>query len=126
MDHPEHDWLMRLRVEGSGPHWADLGAGRGAFTLALADVLGPAAEIVAVDRDDRALRSNEFAMRARFPASTVRYAVADFTEPLDLSRMDGVVMANSLHFQRDQPRVVAQVRDLLAPGGRLIVVEYNI
>jgi hypothetical protein len=35
-------------------------------------------------------------------------------------------MANSLHFQRDQPAVVRRVRELLVPGGRLVVVEYNI
>ena len=39
----------------------------GAFTLALADLLGPGGRIVAVDRDARALRANEAAVRARFP-----------------------------------------------------------
>jgi ubiquinone/menaquinone biosynthesis C-methylase UbiE len=126
VDHEDHVQLIRDGVERGGTRWADLGAGSGAFTLALADVLGPGAEIVAIDRDHRALRTNEAAMRARFPEANTRYVVADFTAPLDLSELDGVVMANSLHFQRDQPSVLKHVRELLAPAGRLVVVEYNI
>lgn len=106
-------------MEGArGGRWADLGAGAGAFTLALADLLGPDAEIVAVDRDDRALRG----LGPRFETR-----VADFTKPLDLHDLDGVVMANSLHFVRDKERepVLRSVRDMLKPGGRLIVVEYG-
>ena len=44
-------------VEGAGPRWLELGAGEGAFTLALADLLGPGANITAVDRDAGALRN---------------------------------------------------------------------
>jgi SAM-dependent methyltransferase len=126
VNHDDHVWLIRRGVEGGGPVWADLGAGSGAFTLALADVLGASAVIHAVDRDARALRTNEAAMRARFPGVEAHFVSADFTRALDLPELDGVVMANSLHFQRDQPAVVQLVRGLLRPGGRLVVVEYNI
>ena len=56
MDHHDHVALIRAGVEGAGPRWLELGAGEGAFTLALADVLGSAAEILAIDRDAGALR----------------------------------------------------------------------
>ena len=39
------------RPSSAGGTWADIGAGEGAFTLALADLLGPGGRIVAVDRD---------------------------------------------------------------------------
>ena len=34
-------------------------------------------------------------------------------------------MANSLHFQRRKEPVLALVRGMLKPGGRLVLVEYN-
>jgi ubiquinone/menaquinone biosynthesis C-methylase UbiE len=115
----QRDELVAL-IEGGigerGGRWADLGAGEGAFTLALADVLGPDAQIVAVDRDARALRSIGHGIETR---------VADFTKPLDLRDLDGVVMANSLHYVRDRQPVLQSVRAMLKPGGRLIVVEYG-
>jgi ubiquinone/menaquinone biosynthesis C-methylase UbiE len=108
--------LIKDGVGQRGGRWADLGAGEGAFTLALADLLGPDAHITAVDKDARALRAID---------GGVETLVADFTRPLDLHDLDGVVMANSLHFVRDKQPVLEAVRRMLRPGGRLIIVEYG-
>jgi ubiquinone/menaquinone biosynthesis C-methylase UbiE len=126
MNHADHVALIRDGVLRPGGVWADLGSGTGAFTLALAELIGPAGEIYSVDTDRNALREQERAMRARFPALTVHYLTGDFTRPLDLPPLDGIVMANSLHFLRDKERVVRLIRGYLKPGGRLIVVEYNV
>jgi ubiquinone/menaquinone biosynthesis C-methylase UbiE len=126
MNHEDHVRLLRGGVAEPGGIWADLGSGSGAFTLALADLLGPAGEIYSVDKDQGALREQERAMRARFPGTTVHYLVADFTKRLELPPLDGVVMANSLHFQRQKDPVLQLVRGSLNPGGRLILVEYNV
>jgi len=119
----QRDELVALIEGGVGPRvsqkgglWADLGAGEGAFTLALADLLGPDAHIVAVDKDARALRAIGRGIETR---------VADFTKPLDLHDLDGVVMANSLHYVRDKQPVLQSVRAMLRSGGRLIIVEYG-
>src|SRR5258708_3735969 len=98
MDHADHLDLIREGVARGA--WADLGSGGGAFTLALADLLGPGGRILSVDRDGGALRSQRQAMEARFPATAVEYRQADFTRPLELPELDGIVMANSLHFVR--------------------------
>jgi ubiquinone/menaquinone biosynthesis C-methylase UbiE len=108
--------LIEGGVGERGGRWADLGAGEGAFTLALADLLGPSAHIVAIDRDAGALRAIGHGVETR---------VADFTKPLDLHDLDGVVMANSLHYVRDKQAVLESVRAMLRPGGRLIIVEYG-
>ncbi len=126
MDHSDHVNLIRRGVEDGGPRWADLGAGSGAFTLALADILGPGAQVVAIDRDRSALQRNAAAMASQFPDVGVEHRVADFATQLDLPLFDGVVMGNSLHFQRDQLAVVKIVAGYLRPGGRMVVVEYNI
>ena len=126
MQHAEHVALIREGVPaGTGGVWADLGSGWGAFTLALADLLGPGAVIYSVDRDESSLRDQERAMRERFPATSVHYLRADFTRPLDLPPLDGVVMANSLHFHKNKDAVLQLVRGYLKPGGRFVLVEYN-
>ena len=125
MIHKDHVNLLRGGVPEPGGVWADLGSGAGAFTLALADLLGPTGEIYSVDKDRGALKEQEQAMRARFPAVTVHYLVADFAQRLDLPPLDGVVMANSLHFLREKGPVLQLVRGYLKPGGRLMLVEYN-
>jgi trans-aconitate methyltransferase len=112
--------LIRPALAGvaAGSSWADLGAGEGNFPAALRTVL-PAARLVAVDRDRQALER----LAQRLPEAEVRRA--DFREPLGLRDLDGVLMANALHFLRDKRPVLELVRGYLAPGGRLVVVEYG-
>jgi tRNA A58 N-methylase Trm61 len=99
MDHADHVSLLRGGVVPG--EWADLGSGRGAFTLALADLLGPGARIHSIDRDAEALKGQREAMARRFADAHVDYRRLDFTGSLDLPPLDGVVMANSLHYVRD-------------------------
>jgi SAM-dependent methyltransferase len=127
VEHAEHVGLLRGGVMVRGGTWADIGAGEGAFTLALADLLGPGASIVAVDRDAGALRRNAAAVAAGFPAVELATLVADFSRPLDLPPLDGLIAANSLHFVPHE-RQVAVIRSLgahLRPGARFVVVEYD-
>jgi ubiquinone/menaquinone biosynthesis C-methylase UbiE len=126
MDHADHVALLRPAVEPGGS-WADIGAGEGAFTLALADLLGPGGRIVAVDRDAGALRANAERVRARFPDTELTTLTADLTGQLGLPELDGLVAANSLHYvPRDQQvDVVRALATHLRPGGRFVVVEYD-
>ena len=133
MDHSDHVALLRPAVAPGGL-WADVGAGEGAFTLALADLLGPGGRIVAVDRDGGALRSNAAALLGRFPATALTTVTADFTRPIAgledleaLDGLDGLVAANSLHYvPRDrQVEVIRTLAGYLRPGGRFVVVEYD-
>jgi len=110
-------------VEGT---WADLGAGSGAFTTALARLLGPTATIYAVDVDARALREAGARMADAFPPVLFTAITADFTASLDLPLLDGICMANSLHFHRDHCGILRHVTRLLKPSGRLLLVEYDI
>jgi ubiquinone/menaquinone biosynthesis C-methylase UbiE len=125
VDHADLVRLLRDGVDSRRRMWADLGAGEGAFTVALAELLGPGAHITAVDRDAGALRRTRDEMGRRFPSTPLEIVVADFTRPLELSGLDGIVMANSLHFVRDKGSVLESVRGMLRPGGALVVVEYG-
>lgn len=123
MEHAEMVTLIRQGVPEAGGTWADLGAGTGNFTRALGELLGPQATIYAVDRDARALERQR-AERAAI-AGALHVLQADVSRRLDLPPLDGVLMANLLHFQRDQAGLLGRVYDLLRPGGRLLLVEYD-
>ncbi|HEY6073140.1 MAG TPA: class I SAM-dependent methyltransferase [Anaerolineales bacterium] len=127
MDHRDHVELLRAGIQSRGGRWADLGAGGGAFTLALRELAGPEAEIHAVDRDRRALEELRGAYSARFGGEAgLSLHAADLSGKLELPALDGIVMANSLHFFRDKLRILRHVRGMLKPEGRLLVVEYNV
>jgi ubiquinone/menaquinone biosynthesis C-methylase UbiE len=127
MNHTDHLNLLRGARLPVGGVWADLGAGAGAFTLALRELIGPEATIYAVDKDRGALHRLEAAHRARFPSTDHLIPLnEDFSRPLDLPALDGVVMANSLHFFKDKEKVLRHVREFLKPDGALLLVEYNV
>ena len=126
MNHTDHVHLLHKGISEPGGVWADLGSGSGAFTLALAELIGPTGHIYSVDKDNSVLRQQEQAMRQFSPKINVTYTTADFTRPLDLPQLDGVVMANSLHFIRKKDEVLQHVATYLRPGGRLLLVEYNV
>lgn len=126
MDHDEAIALIGAGVVKRGGPWADLGAGSGTFTHALASLLGTGGVVYAVDRDAASLRrvSNEAKDDSR---AEIRTIVGDFTKPLELPRLDGVVLANSLHYvpYADQPELLRRIARLLADDGSLIIVEYD-
>ena len=114
MDHDDHVSLLRPAGLPQGGFWADLGAGSGAFTLALSELVGLGSEIYAIDRDKGALSKLEQLHRARFGTSkNIHIVRGDFTVPLSLPPLDGVLMANSLHFYREKEKVLRHVRKFL-------------
>jgi ubiquinone/menaquinone biosynthesis C-methylase UbiE len=125
VNHADHVALIREGVAGGGLVWADLGSGEGAFTLAVADILGPQATIYSVDHDGSALRRQAAEMRGRFPATGLLQQTADFTRPLDLPSLDGIVMANSLHFVAQKEPLLRRLLGQLRPDGRFVLVEYD-
>lgn len=117
--------LIRAGVAGAGGIWADLGAGTGNFTWALRELLDPQGTIYAVDRDARAVARQRDALRQAAPGARIVPIQADLTQRLELPPLDGVLMANALHFIRDQEGLLRRVAGWLRPGGRLVLVEYD-
>ena len=124
MNHEDHVALIQDGITQGGI-WADLGSGRGAFTLALADCLGAGSRIYSVDVDRRALDAQKIHMSVQFPQQDVEYIQGDFTKKLDLPALDGILMANALHFVQAKLPVIQMIRDMLQSGGRLVLVEYD-
>ena len=121
----------RLIAPGvSGRVWADLGAGRGTFTMALATLLGTAGQVYALERDAGAIDALERMAKRRDRDERARIEVVrgDFTTtPLPLPDCDGILMANSLHYVPDaeQAPLLGRLATTLGEHGVLLVVEYD-
>jgi SAM-dependent methyltransferase len=109
--------------DAAGPAvWADLGCGAGTFTIALASLLAPGSTIHAVDRDAAALRQ----LPTESHGVTIVTRVADLAADVTgIDRLDGVLMANSLHYLPDPSGVLERWSKRLAPSGRFVIVEYD-
>jgi trans-aconitate methyltransferase len=120
--HADAVTLIRSAVHGHEGIWADLGAGRGNFTRALAELLGPESRIYAVDAEPAAVAQLETIGKEKPGVIAQR---GDFTEPPDLPPLDGILLANALHFQKDTGAVLTRLVQLLRPGGRVVLLEYD-
>lgn len=120
--------LLRGAIPPGVGTWADLGAGDGTFTRALVELLGPDSRIYAVDRDTSAVAAIE--RWARKQAPNVVAVAADFARPFDLpglgeTELDGMLLANALHFVRDADVVLSRLRSSVRVGGRIVLIEYD-
>jgi len=126
MDHADHVNLLRP-AKLTGGVYADFGAGSGAFTLALRELVGISSTIYAIDKNKSSLRELESAYHARFN-STENLALlpSNFSHNLDIPPLDGIIAANSIHYFKDRIKILKHIKLFLKPNGILIVVEYNV
>src|SRR4051812_18975191 len=101
MNDQDHINLIKNALPRENGTWADLGSGDGAFTLALADLL-PASEIYSIDKNSLRLENQKLEFVHRFPNANIHFISADFNKPLKLPLLDGILMANSLHYVKEQ------------------------
>jgi trans-aconitate methyltransferase len=114
--------LSGARLDATRPStWVDLGSGDGTFTLALADLLASGSVIHALDLDRAAV--------SRIPPHAsvcIEPHVADFTvDPWPVSSVDGILMANSLHYVASQSAFLESCFARMAHVGSFLVVEYD-
>jgi len=107
--------------------WVDVGSGDGVFTQGLLEVAGGSTRVIGFDRD-RAMLSRLLAWGEASSANqTIRAVQGDFTQTLPFRDLGGLIAANALHFVPDPRKlaVLGHFLSALAPGGQLILVEYN-
>jgi SAM-dependent methyltransferase len=102
--------------------WLDLGCGTGLFTVALAGNLPAGSKIIAIDKDEKALR--------KLPPSVndvvIQTMLADFVyDALDVKELDGILIANSLHYVRDKEILLEKLISSMKTNGVFLIVEYD-
>jgi trans-aconitate methyltransferase len=108
-------------VSNTPQTWADLGCGKGIFTVALSSLLPTGSTVYAIDRDADNLRF----VPTQYQGKNIETKQADFTINPSLPLLDGILMANSLHFVRDRNNFGLMLRSMLKENGRLLIVEYD-
>lgn len=104
----------------SPQNWADLGCGSGLFSKALAEFLPVDSHILCLDKDGQNWRMID--------AGQVRleFQRVDFVqETIPATNLDGILMANSLHYISDKTVLIQKLRSCLGAHGKFLVVEYD-
>lgn len=100
--------------------WADLGCGSGVFTQALASILPVHSTVYAIDR------SRQFIAQPVNDKVSIEFLQADFeNEAMPLPTLDGILMANSLHYIADKKSLIERLQHHFADQPKFIIVEYN-
>jgi ubiquinone/menaquinone biosynthesis C-methylase UbiE len=101
--------------------WADLGCGSGLFTTALSSRLTSGSIIYAVDIDAASLRSIPNTV-----GISIKPVQSDFVnDRLNLPALDGILMANSLHYVKDKTAFISKITKFLQPDGVFLIIEYD-
>ncbi|MEP7230223.1 MAG: class I SAM-dependent methyltransferase [Ginsengibacter sp.] len=101
--------------------WADLGCGSGIFTHALANLLNDDSLIYAVDKNISAFKKRPFSKSVIMNPVELNFE----TSTLPFNNLDGILMANSLHFVKDKKSFLEKIKKSLNDNGFFLLVEYD-
>ncbi len=104
---------------------ADLGCGSGFFTIPLGSMVGEAGKVFAVDSRPAALERLRENLNS-VTRSVVRTVQADVSKTsIPSSSVDVAFVSNLLHDIDDKAEFMLEVRRMLKPTGRLVVVDWR-
>lgn len=118
------DWLDALDLQ-PGHRVLDIGAGTGYMSLRMAERVGPAGKVFAVDVSAEAL---EFLGKLQHQEGieNIERIVADGTtlEP-PAPPVDGALVSMVLHHVEDPAALIGNLAHLLSPGARAVIAEFH-
>jgi ubiquinone/menaquinone biosynthesis C-methylase UbiE len=121
-------WQRPAKVIGAlgitkGKRVADVGAGDGYFTFLLADAVGPAGRVYAVEVDSYVAESLEQRAEGR-GAANVDVVLGELDDPrLPDGGVDVVFLCNTYHHIERRTDYFARLRADLRPGGQVAVID---
>ena len=102
-------------------HWADLGCGAGLFTKALAAIIKTGSTITAIDKNSNSLKN----LGGTYNGISIETQAGDFTTIQFPVLLDGVLLANALHYVSNKQSFITHLKAQLKKGGHIIIVEYD-
>ncbi|WP_242345713.1 class I SAM-dependent methyltransferase [Anaeromyxobacter terrae] len=102
----------------------DAGAGPGYFALRLARAVGPTGRVYAIDVEPRMIALLEERAREAGVAN-VHPLLAPEGEGLPPEPCDAILIVNTFHHFPDGPRYLRRLSERLAPGGRIVNVDFH-
>jgi SAM-dependent methyltransferase len=108
-----------------GERVADIGAGSGYFTLRLAEAVGDGGHVWALDIRQEMLDYLAQRLReAQLENVEVRLVEPDDPE-LPAGGVDIILMVDTIHYIKDRTSYARKLRPALAPGGRLVIIDFR-
>lgn len=118
-----HEVMQALDVK-AGEIIADIGAGSGYFTFRLAQHVGSAGHVYAVDVSPEMIR--HLHARAReLKALNVSPILAPPDDPLLPQPVDRFVIVDVWHHVEDQAGYLEKMKALLKPGGQVVMIDFQ-
>ena len=121
------DEIGLTRRDRRGVRLLDLATGTGDQILNLLDAGADLAEVVGMDMSEAMLARGREKLRIRGLGDRITMRTGDATRvPADAGSFDAVTMAFGIRNVGDVPRALDEMRRVLRPGGRALILEFSL
>lgn len=119
---------IKLLAPAGGDQLLEIGFGTGHVLVELAKMVGPSGKVFGIDLSENMLAHAQGLLEQENLTDRVALTCGDAEElPYDAESMDGIFMCFTLELfdTPEIPRVLAECKRVLRPGGRIVVVAVS-
>ncbi|MBU0753496.1 MAG: class I SAM-dependent methyltransferase [Planctomycetes bacterium] len=118
------DQVMEALALKPGEKVADIGAGSGYFTVPVAKAVGPGGRVWALDISQEMLDYLENRLLVEELENVELKKVLKDDPLLPAGACNTILMIDTIHYVQNRAAYAKKLRDGLAPGGRLVIIDY--
>ena len=104
---------------------ADIGAGSGYFTIPMSKMVGADGRILAIDASQEMLDHISRRIEIEKIGNVELFKVGRDDPELPPGGVDLILMVDTIHYIQERTAYAEKLREGLAPGGRLVVIDYR-